>query len=364
MRLDKLYLEGFLSYDKLYLDFADGINVLVGQNAVGKTNLAESVYYCSVGKSARGLKDKELLSWSGADHARIRLRVERRFGAHTVDVYIDAQGKKRITVDELPIARIGELMGVVNAVYFSPDEMKLIKDSPADRRRFLDISLCQTDKVYFYKLSEYNKLLAQRNKLLKNYKDSRDLPEMSAIIVEKMADRQEYVVKKRKEFVEKIAPLAAARHRKITDGKEDLSLAYETEEIDFDDIKGSFLRLYEQNFEKDRRLEYTTVGCHRDDLKIIAGGIDVRKYGSQGQQRTAVLSLKLAEVDGIYSTVGEYPVVILDDVASELDRGRLKKLFESLSGVQVLVTTTEYDEDFGPATVFDVTKGKIAKRFG
>lgn len=362
MRLEKLYLENFLSYPKLYLDFADGVNVLVGQNAVGKTNLAESVYYCSVGKSARGLKDKELLSWGGADHARIRLKAARKYGSHTVDVYIDAQGKKRITVDELPIARIGELMGVVNAVYFSPDEMKLVKDSPVDRRRFLDISLCQTDKAYFYRLTEYNKLLAQRNKLLKNYKTSENLVEMSDIIVEKMAERQEYIVQKRAEFVRRIAPLAAERHRKITDGKEDLTLEYQTEDLDFSDIKGSFIRLYRENFEKDRRLEYTGVGIHRDDLKITAGGIDVRKYGSQGQQRTAVLSLKLAEVDGVYATTGEYPVVILDDVASELDRDRMKKLFENLEGVQVLVTATAYEEDFGKATIFDVTKGNAVRR--
>ena len=362
MRLDKLYLENFLSYEKLFVDFCPGVNVFVGQNAVGKTNLAESVYYCSVGKSARGYKDKELLSWGGADYARIRLRVERKFGSHTVDVFIDAQGKKRITVDGLPISRIGELMGVVNAVYFSPDEMKLIKESPADRRRFLDISLCQTDKVYFYKLTEYNKLLAQRNKLLKNYKGNPNLAEMSDIIVDKMADRQEYVVQKRREFVDRIAPLANERHKIITDGKEELSLSYETEDLDYADIKGSFKKLYKESFDKDCRLEYTTVGIHRDDLKIVAGGIDVRRYGSQGQQRTAVLSLKLAEVDGIFAAVGEYPVVILDDVASELDRGRLKKLFESFSGIQVLVTTVEYDQDFGAATIFDVTKGKVEKR--
>lgn len=362
MRLDKLYLENFLSYEKVYLDFADGINAFVGKNAMGKTNLVESVYYCAVGKSARGLKDKELLRWGGADHARIRLRVQRKYGAHTVDVYFDDKGKKRIAVDELPISRFGELMGVFNAVYFSPDEIKTVKESPAERRRFLDVSLCQTDKVYFYKLTEYNKLLNQRNTLLKDYRENKNLFEMSDIIVEKMAERQEYIYKKRRDFVEKIAPLASERHRRITEGKEDLQLEYEAEPIDYDDVKGSLLKLYAESFDKDRRLGYTTVGAHRDDLKITAGGIDVRKFGSQGQQRTAVLSLKLAEVDVVYRTIGEYPVVILDDVASELDRGRLQKLFENLAGVQTLVTTTEYDGDLGPATLFDVTKGNVSRR--
>lgn len=363
MRISKLCLENFLSYKKLRCEFGKGLNVLVGKNAAGKTNLAESIFYCSVGKSARGLKDKELICWDGEEKsARIRLRVERRLSAHTVDILIDGQGKKRITVDGLPISRMGELMGVLNAVYFSPDEMRLIKESPADRRRFMDMSVCQRDKLYFYKLNEYNKLLVQRNKLLKNYRDSSRLKEMSDIIAVKMAEAQEYLITKRKDFVEMLAPLADARHRAVTGGQEGLEIAYETEDVDFADIKNSLIALYERNFSKDAKLEYTSAGIHRDDLKISAGGIDVRKYGSQGQQRTSVLSLKLAEVDSFRNTVGEYPVLILDDVASELDSDRQKALFESLAGVQTIVTATAENEDFAGGEVFEIRDREIFRK--
>ncbi len=362
MKVSKLYLENFLSYENLYCEFSDGLNVLVGRNAAGKTNLAESIFYCSVGKSARGLKDKELINWNASDGARIRLRVEKKYSSHTVDIRIDKQGKKRITIDELPISRMGELMGVINTVYFSPDEMRLIKESPADRRRFIDMSLCQRDKLYFYKLNDYNRLLVQRNKLLKNYRQSPSLNDMCGIINVKLAELQDFIIKKRLEFIEKISPLADARHRKITGNKEGLALSYETEDVDVNDVKNSVLALYEQNFEKDCRLEYTTVGIHRDDLKISAGGIDVRKYGSQGQQRTSALSLKLAETDSFYLSTGEYPLLILDDVASELDGERQKALFENLDGIQTVVTATSVSPDFVGATVYDIKDNNIFKR--
>lgn len=362
MRVTKLYVENFLSYENLFCEFEEGLNVLVGQNAAGKTNLAESIFYCSVGKSARGYRDKELINWSADKGARIRLRVERKYASHTIDIRIDKQGKKRITIDELPITKMGELMGVLNTVYFSPDEISLIKESPADRRRFMDISICQRDKLYFYKLTEYNRLLVQRNKLLKNYKASPTLPDMIDIIDKKMAEAQEYIIKKRLEFIDIIGPLADKRHRKITAGKESLLLSYETEEIDLSDIKKSLSELYKQNFEKDKRLEYTTVGVHRDDLKISAGGIDVRKYGSQGQQRTSALSLKLAETDSFYLTTGEYPVLILDDVASELDGERQRALFEHIEGIQTIVTSTYVSEDFVKAAIYDIKDKKINKR--
>ncbi len=362
MKVTKLFLEDFLSYQNLFCEFSDGLNVLVGDNAMGKTNLVESIFYCSVGKSARKRNDRELPRWNSDKDARIRLRVERKYSSHTIDVRIDRQGKKRITIDELPISRIGELMGVLNTVYFSPDEVSLIKESPADRRRFIDMSLCQRDKLYFYKLTEYNRLLAQRNNLLKRYKESANLQDMNDIVVKKMIDAQEYIIRKRKEFIDQISPLADARHRKITSGKEGLLLNYETEEVDFADLKTSLLQLYERSYEKDARLEYTTVGIHRDDLKIIAGGIDMRKFGSQGQQKTSTLSLKLAEMDSFFLSTGEYPLLILDDVSSELDGVRLKALFDSLDGVQTIVTSTYISDAFDGATVFDVKDNSLKKR--
>ncbi len=355
-------LKNYLSYPDLTVAFDGGINVLTGQNAVGKTNLAESIYYASVGKSARGLKDKELLRWDGDNNAEIHLSVQKKYARHTVDIDIDRQGKKRIMIDKIPIAKMGELMGAVYVVYFSPGEMRLIKESPADRRRFVDISLCQQDKTYFYALVRYNQLLAQRNKLLKEYYNTASLKPMSDIIVEKMCKEQEFIINKRRAFLQKLAPVADKKHYLLSGGKERLELEYETEEIDDNDVQGSLRALYEKNFEKDSRLSYTTVGIHRDDLKIVAGGIDVRKFGSQGQQRTAALSLKLAEVDLFYTASGEYPVLILDDVMSELDEQRQRALFASLAGIQTIVTCTSFDRDIAPgATVYEIKNRMIKK---
>ena len=363
MKVKKVYLENFLNYEKEYVEFDDGLNVLVGHNAAGKTNLLESIYYSSIGKSARQHRDKELINWADKEKsARIRIFAEKKYSTHVVDVNIDKFGKKRITIDNIPIAKIGELMGVINVVYFSPSEMSLIKDSPDYRRRFMDISLCQQDKIYFYSMVKYNKLLAQRNKLLKDYANSPSLKDMSTLVTNQMSEVQEYIIKKRKAFIEGIEPSVKTIHTGITDGKEDISILYETEEIDFDDIKGSLIKVYEKSYEKDVRLGYTTSGAHRDDIKISISGIDVRKYGSQGQQRTAVLSLKLAEVRRFFDVTGEYPILLLDDVLSELDLGRQKALLEVIDGVQTFVTCTEFDENIkGKKSVYQVNNGTIKK---
>lgn len=362
MKVKKVVLDNFLSYDSLNVLFEDGLNVLVGDNAAGKTNLIESVYYSSVGKSARFIKDKELIKWGAETGARIRLVVERKGFNHTVDIAIDKQGKKRIALDGLPITKIGELMGAVCVVYFSPTEMKLVKDAPSDRRRFIDISLCQRDKNYFYTLVRYNKLLAQRNKLLKEYKNSSTLAEMNSILIEKMCSAQEVLIKKRKEFIDELAPIAEQKHYKLTVGKEKLKIGYETEDVDYERIYDSLKKLYEKSYEKDARLEYTTVGIHRDDISITADGADIRKYGSQGQQRTAVLSLKLAELDAFKKQNGEYPILLLDDVLSELDENRRNALFECIEGVQTFITCTEFNEAVKKKNVYNIKNGKVTKQ--
>lgn len=360
MRIKKIYLENFLSYPNLLLDLSEGVNIITGANASGKTNLVDSIYYASIGKSAKGLKDKELINWDSKESSRIKILVEKKYGDHTIEIMIDKLGKKRVLIDKLPIQRMGELVGGINVVYFSPDEMKLIKESPVDRRRFMDISLCQLDKIYLYTLIRYNKLLAQRNKVLKNHKESPSLKEMSDIIVSKMVEAEEYIITKRVEFLDKLTPVANECHKKLTSNKEDLAIVYETEQIDFSDIKGSLLSLYQKSWEKDSYLEYTTVGIHRDDLKISAGGIDIRKYGSQGQQRTAVLSLKLAEVLSFTSISGEKPILLMDDVLSELDIDRQRNLFDSLD-VQTVVTCTEFDESITDKySLYKVKDNKIS----
>jgi DNA replication and repair protein RecF len=341
--IKKLYLENFLSYSKQYAGFYENLNVIIGQNATGKTNLVESIYFSSLGKSARGLKDKELINWENSkNNARIRLLIQKKYSEHTIDISIDESGKKRITIDSLPISKLGELIGVLNIVFFSPDELGLVKESPACRRRFFDISLSQQNKLYFYSIMKYNKLMAQRNKLLKVQKGSENLKEMVDLVTESMLECEEYILLCRKEFLEKILPYALAEHIAITDGEENIELVYETEELDYNDIKGSLRKLYAENYARDCKLEYTSVGVHRDDIKILVNGIDIRKYGSQGQQKTLVLSLKLAELSMFKEKTGEFPILILDDVLSELDKKRQDALFERIKGVQTLVTCTDF----------------------
>ncbi|HKL73821.1 MAG TPA: DNA replication and repair protein RecF, partial [Clostridia bacterium] len=227
-------------------------------------------------------------------------------------------------------------------VFFSPDEMGLVKESPTDRRRFLDISLSQQNKLYFYSLTKYNKLLAQRNKVLKIHKNSAKFKEMLDLVTESMLEVEEYIILRRKEFLEDLAPIAASEHNYLTLGKEKLELIYQTENVDFNDVKGSLAKLYDKSLEKDSKLEYTTVGVHRDDINIVANDIDIRRFGSQGQQKTAVLSIKLAELKMFELRTGEQPILILDDVLSELDNTRRKALFERIQNVQTLITCTKF----------------------
>lgn len=344
MHVTKVSLSDFLSYPSVRQSFGAGLNVLTGENASGKTNLIDSIYYAALGKSSRIQRDKDLINWSSENGARVTVNIQKRFSKHEVDVYIDPQGKKRILVDGLPIQRIGELMGVINIVFFSPNEMKLIKESPADRRRFLDISLSQQSKTYFYTLQKYNALLVQRNKLLKSYAGRPALNDMLPVVDTELTRCGAFLIQERMKFVTKLTPVAAAQHKKLTGEREELTLLYETEDIGTGDVREALQALLKKSYENDCRLAYTTTGPHRDDLKIASNGVDLRKFGSQGQQRSAVLSLKLAEIALFKERTGETPILLLDDVLSELDAGRREALFSAIDGIQTVVTCTEFDE--------------------
>jgi len=358
MIIKKTALQNFLSYTSVECTLDAGLNILVGRNAAGKTNFIESAYFSALGKSARGFKDKELVRWE-AKEAQIFLEYQKGNRTHTLGISIDAAGKKRILSDGIPLSKTGELLGNLNVVYFSPDGMKLIKEAPADRRRFLDVALCQQDRLYFYTLMRYNKLLTQRNKLLKNCKSDAEVTAMNAIIVAKLIECQSLIVKKRADFLRLLAPAAQDSHAKITDGKETLALEYEGDATD-ENAVSTLSKLYEQNFEKDKKQGFTSVGIHRDDIKISAGNIDVRRFGSQGQQRTAVLSLKLAEVALFKKLKGTSPVLILDDVLSELDEKRQRALLNAVSGTQTIITCTDFNKSLAEnAVIFRVENGKI-----
>lgn len=352
MYIESVQLKKFRSYDQKTVEFKEGLNIIVGENASGKTNLLESIYCCGIGKSPRTNKYKDMVKW-GEGIAYIKVTLRKHKTTHTIEFSIDSQEKKRISIDGIPLVKLGEIIGLLNIVFFSPDEMKLIKESPQERRRFADISLSQQNKKYFYSLSKYNNILSQRNKLLKEHRDVKSLPEMLYGWDVQLAEYGAYIIAKRYEFVEKIQVFAKKIHSEITDEKEDLELEYESnvERGETDKMKERFFQKLRANLEKDMNLLYTSFGSHRDDIAIKINGIDVRKYGSQGQQRTVALSLKLAEIYLFESEVGEKPVLLLDDVLSELDASRRQKLMELSSGLQTIITCTDFDMDLERNTV-------------
>ena len=352
MYIESVTLKNFRNYEDKTVDFKDGLNIVIGKNASGKTNLLESVYCSGIGKSPRTNKAREMIRW-GSDNAYIKVILKKQYSRHIVEYFIDSADKKIIKIDSIPLVKQSEILGMLNIVFSSPDEMKLIKESPQERRRFSDISLSQQNKKYLFSLSKYNNILAQRNKLLKESRDIKALPEMLYGWDVQLAEYGAYIIAKRYEFVEKIQVFAKKIHSEITDEKEDLELEYESnvERGETDKMKEIFFQKLRANLEKDMNLLYTSFGSHRDDIAIKINGIDVRKYGSQGQQRTVALSLKLAEIYLFESEVGEKPVLLLDDVLSELDASRRQKLMELSSGLQTIITCTDFDMDLERNTV-------------
>lgn len=352
MYIESVTLKNFRNYEDKTVDFKDGLNIVIGKNASGKTNLLESVYCSGIGKSPRTNKAREMIRW-GSDNAYIKVILKKQYSRHIVEYFIDSADKKIIKIDSIPLVKQSEILGMLNIVFFSPDEMKLIKESPQERRIFSDISLSQQNKKYLFSLSKYNNILAQRNKLLKESRDIKALPEMLYGWDVQLAEYGAYIIAKRYEFVEKIQVFAKKIHSEITDEKEDLELEYESnvERGETDKMKEIFFQKLRANLEKDMNLLYTSFGSHRDDIAIKINGIDVRKYGSQGQQRTVALSLKLAEIYLFESEVGEKPVLLLDDVLSELDASRRQKLMELSSGLQTIITCTDFDMDLERNTV-------------
>ena len=356
MQIEKLTIKNYRNYASAEVKLGGGVNLFIGNNAQGKTNLLESVYLASVGRSARTPRWQELIKW-GENEALVRVTVRKEVGRDEVEVRLDKE--KRVAINGLPITRIGELMGVVKTVLFSPDELKIVKDGPGERRRFMDIALCQLSKAYFYALTRYNKILAQRNKLLKGN------PTDEAIEVWDMQLAKEgaRVVKTRRGFVNRLSPIAEEVHSDIT-GTEKLFLSYEgIEGNDVGEIESNFLKALEKSRERDKAFAVTHIGPQRDDIKVTADGVDLRSFGSQGQQRSASLSLKLAEMELLKETSGEYPVLLLDDVLSELDNYRQTKLLSHITAYQTIITGTSVPDDvrekLGSVTEFYVEAGKV-----
>ena len=337
MVIKKLRLVNFRNYEEETFSFTDGINVLSGKNAQGKTNCAEAVFYLCTGSSLRIKHDKQLIR-HGAPCANVCAETQSRLGKVSLeaDIY---ENRRELRVNGNKISRAVDLLGNMNSVFFSPGELRLIQDGPDERRRFLNLSISQTSKNYCTALLRYNKILDQRNNLLKD----RDVPmilETLPVWDEQLAAYAAVVVLKRREYLKRLTVYAEEAHAFLTDGAEKLSLGDKRREETEEEIKARLIRELAAAYERDIRLGFTSVGPHRDDIKISIDGTDARGFASQGQTRTAALSLKLAELEIFKELAGEPPVLILDDVMSELDLPRRKKLLKRVGGVQCILTCT------------------------
>ena len=360
MYIQTLTLKDFRNYVIQRVTASPSLNVLTGRNAVGKTNFLEALYMLGIGKSPRTLKEREVVRF-GKEMAYAKAEIVKKYSRHTVEMYVDKTDKKRIAIDGLPIKKLGELMGVLGVVYFSPDELGLIKDAPSARRRFLDIALSQQSKSYYYTLGKYNKTLSQRNKLLKTGGDA--LNSTLDIWDETLAREAATVIDYRRKFVKKLSEIAKKIHGEVGIGEElDISYQCTIEGEEKDILIQNILSGLRANRERDVYLGFTSVGPHRDDLLVSINGLDSKKYASQGQQRTAALSLKLSELEMFYEEMGEYPILLLDDVLSELDVKRRDKLLSATSHVQTFLTCTHFTANSDTATVYQVIEGETENK--
>ncbi len=342
MKVVSLQIKNFRNYKNLNVNFDDNVNVFIGKNAQGKTNLLESIYFCCIGKSFKSAKDKDLICW-GEDTGKIKMTTQKKYRDVTVEVNLSKAKKKSVKINDIPIKKIGDLIGEVNVVFFSPQELKLVKESPDERRRFMDIDISQSNKRYFYQLSRYEKILANRNKLFKNCSTLDAVKETVDIWDRALVTAAKFLAFERKKFVEEILPFAVAAHHFISGGKEELAITYKCGcGVSLDEkFEENMSKLLKKNLEKDYKLGYTSIGVHRDDLDIFLNGTEVKNFGSQGQQRTVALSLKLAELEALKQRQGEYPILLLDDVFSELDTERQARLLKFVGRTQTFITCTD-----------------------
>lgn len=360
MKIQGLTVNNFRNYKSLSVSFDDKINVFIGKNAQGKTNLLESIYYCCIGKSFKSCKDKELVKW-GEENGSIKLKAEKKYRDVDIDIKLFTKQKKIIQINGIPIRKMGELIGEVNIVFFSPQELKLVRESPEERRKFMDIAISQSNKRYFYQLGRYEKILANRNKLLKNSKTIEIVKETVDIWDRALVAAAKYIAFERKLFLEQILPYSQKAHSYISGGKENISLQYKcgcNTKLD-DHFEENMTKNLQKNIEKDFKLGYTSIGIHRDDIDIFLNDVEVKNFGSQGQQRTVALSLKLAELENLYNLNGEYPILLLDDVFSELDLDRQKRLLKFVDRTQTFITCT--DERKIEGVLYYIKDGNIAK---
>ncbi len=343
MRAQWLQLNDFRNYARAELRAAAGITALTGDNAQGKTALLEALYLCCTGRSHRTPRDRELIRW-GQPLARVAVVVEQSDGSHEVEIALPEAGRKQVKVNGTAIARSGELMGHVCGVLFSPEDLSLVKDGPAERRRFIDMELSQIRPAYYYALQRYQRALTQRGRLLRDGFRDESLLKTLPSWDEQLASSGASIIEYRRAFSQKLAAHAGRVHAGLSGGQEVLDVRYACS-INSDESGAELAQALYGALDRARSSDLargaTSVGPHRDDLALTLNGVDARAYGSQGQQRSCALSLKLAELKVMHEETGEHPILMLDDVLSELDPSRRRQLLEALGDVQTLITCTD-----------------------
>ncbi len=338
MYVESIELRNYRNYDDLKLEFGRNTNILYGNNAQGKTNILESIYMAATTKSHRGSKDRDVIK-IGEDESHIRLIIKKRDISHKIDMHLRKNKNKGVAIDGIAIRRAAELYGLLNVIFFSPEDLSIIKNGPAERRRFMDLELCQISRLYYQNLVSYNKVLNQRNNLLKQINFNRSLMDTIDVWNMQLVDYGRRIIKERKNFIDMMNDIIGDIHSRLTSGKEKLEIVY-----DANVTEEEFEKNLQDKMDIDLRCASTQVGPHRDDISFLINGIDARKYGSQGQQRTVALSLKMAEIKLVKKIINDNPVLLLDDVMSELDTDRRNSLIEEIRDIQTIITCTGYDD--------------------
>ncbi len=358
MVIQSLELSGFRNYDFLHIEFDKGTNILFGDNAQGKTNILEAIFLCATTKSHRGSKDRDIVSFQ-AEESHIRAYVQKGGDEIRIDMHLRKNRSKGIAVDGVRIKKAAELLGTVNVVFFSPEDLSIIKSGPAERRRFVDMELCQLDSFYLYNLNNYNRIVNQRNRLLKDLYLNPSLRDTLTIWDSQLVSYGSKIIERRRAFAEQLNEIIYGIHLRLSGGKEHLKIVYEPDASEED-----FAQRLAGGQERDIRMKMTGSGPHRDDFSFLADGVDIRRFGSQGQQRTAALSLKLSEIELVKKMTKDTPILLLDDVLSELDSKRQNYLLNSIGEIQTVITCTGLDDfvnnRFEINRVFQVVNGTVS----
>ncbi len=355
MWISKIILNHFRNYEKEIIELDKNINIFYGENAQGKTNIIESIFLCSMGKSFRAKKDIEMIQLE-KDSANIEIFFEKsdRCGK----IKIDLSNKKNIFFNGIKLKKLSELLGNINVVIFTPDDIHILKGGPQNRRRFLDIMISQLKPNYMYNLNLYLKTIEERNHYLRQIREENKSEELLEIWDEKLIEYAEKICQYRKEFIERIQEKIVNIHNQITDNKEEIKIVYQTD----CEEKETYKKILKERRKLDIIKGYTTKGIHRDDFNIYINNKELGIYGSQGQHRTTILSLKMSELEIIYDEIGEYPILLLDDFMSELDEKRRKHLLEKIENIQVIITCTDKIElENKNILIYNVKDGKVKK---